>query len=130
MPPPQPALTDAGLLILSVADQGATRVPIVSMAFLSFAFLQTCTTAPDVMRTFRSAHTAGLKACRTNAERAADTTLLYGSRWPGRRLATSAPSTAARKGPVQNELTLRQIVDGISALLAVLTLDGEVEQEA
>jgi PAS domain S-box-containing protein len=28
---------------------------------------------------------------------------------------------------VQNELTLRQIVDGISALVAVLTLDGAVE---
>ena len=29
--------------------------------------------------------------------------------------------------PVQNELTLRQIVDGLSALVAVLTPDGAVE---
>jgi len=34
---------------------------------------------------------------------------------------------AAAEGPGQNELTLRQIVDGISALLAVLTPDGMVE---
>jgi hypothetical protein len=34
---------------------------------------------------------------------------------------------AGRKGAVQNELTFRQIVDGISALVAVLTPDGAVE---
>ena len=33
----------------------------------------------------------------------------------------------AENGAVQNELTLRQIVDGISALVAVLTPDGAVE---
>jgi PAS domain-containing protein len=33
----------------------------------------------------------------------------------------------ADNGAVQNELTLRQIVDGISALVAVLTPDGAVE---
>src|SRR6267154_4163963 len=32
-----------------------------------------------------------------------------------------------RRGPVQNELTLRQLVDGISAPLAVMTPDGAVE---
>lgn len=31
------------------------------------------------------------------------------------------------RGPVQNELTLRQILDGIPGLLAVMTLDGAVE---
>ena len=33
----------------------------------------------------------------------------------------------AENGAVQNELTLRQIVDGISALFAVMTPDGAVE---
>ena len=33
----------------------------------------------------------------------------------------------AENGAVQNELTLRQIVDGISELVAVLTPDGAVE---
>ncbi len=33
----------------------------------------------------------------------------------------------ADNGAVQAELTLRQIVDGISALVAVLTPDGAVE---
>ena len=34
---------------------------------------------------------------------------------------------AVKEDPVQNDLTLRQIVDGISALFAVLTPDGKVE---
>src|SRR5260370_3656393 len=34
---------------------------------------------------------------------------------------------ASQKGPVQNELTFRQMVDGISALVAVLTPDGALE---
>jgi PAS domain-containing protein len=33
----------------------------------------------------------------------------------------------SENGAVQDELTLRQIVDGISALVAVLTPDGAVE---
>src|SRR5882762_10999276 len=33
----------------------------------------------------------------------------------------------AENGAVQNELTLRHVVDGISALVAVLTPDGAVE---
>src|SRR4051794_38938505 len=36
----------------------------------------------------------------------------------------------ADNGAVQNELTLRQIVDGISALVAVLTPDGAVANQA
>jgi hypothetical protein len=39
----------------------------------------------------------------------------------------SSPVAIAEEGPVQNEVTLRQIVDGISALLAVTTPDGAVE---
>jgi PAS domain S-box-containing protein len=39
----------------------------------------------------------------------------------------SASKALRRENPVQNELTLRQIVDGISAPLAVMTPDGAVE---
>jgi PAS domain S-box-containing protein len=34
---------------------------------------------------------------------------------------------AVKKGPVQNELTFREMVDGISALVAVLTPGGAVD---
>ena len=37
------------------------------------------------------------------------------------------PLTIPEEATLQNELTLRQIVDGISALLAVMTPDGAVE---
>ena len=39
----------------------------------------------------------------------------------------SSPVVIVENGAVQDELTLRQIVDGISALVAVLTPDGAVE---
>ena len=37
------------------------------------------------------------------------------------------PVTIPEEATLQNELTLRQIVDGISALLAVMTPDGALE---
>ncbi len=46
----------------------------------------------------------------------------------GRRLVILSVYEGAAQGePVQNELTLRQIVDGISAPLAVMTPDGALE---
>jgi PAS domain S-box-containing protein len=44
-----------------------------------------------------------------------------------RAVSSSTSGRRQREGPVQNELTLQRVVDGIAALAAVLTPDGAVE---